>query len=359
MSPRFRAAFLALTLLAAQPAPVAELVHAFRDDPGSAEANRRLWDLVRTAPPDLADAVAEAMDELGPDGPVAAGALLRRALRPLEALEAFDRAPGRPRAGIEAGWTLAELRLDERALERFRDAPGPAARYGAAFVLARLGRSGEALEELRGADPANPAVALLRAELLDSAGREAEAVELLRRSRAGGLGALRLARLLTRQGNHAEAAGILESLVDAAPEHGEAWLALARVREGAGAVEAFERALAHRPDLNEARLGLGRLLARRGEREEADRLLDEFERRKGVADESARLLGEAELRPDDAAAWSAFVVHALKTDNPGLALRAAQRALALEPEDPDRRRSLARVWRELGRPEEAERVLAR
>ncbi len=350
---------------------VEELVAAFRVDP--AEAERRLRHVARTAPPDpaLVDAVVDAVDMLGPEGPVAAGVLLRRALRPLDALEAFDRIPGHPAARLEAGWLLAELRLDDLALERFERAPpDPASRYGRAFILARKGLTREALaavEELLAADPGNPAGSLLLAELLDSAGREDEALPLLRNAvRKRGArdpAALRLARILIRKGDSEEAIDLLGTVVEQQPDHGEAWLALARAHEDAGrireAADAFRSALEHRPVRNEAQMGLGQLLARTGEREEAARLLHDFRQRKRIADEAARLLGEAEHRPDDFGAARAFVLHALGTGDTGLALRASQRFLVERPEDYRRHLLLARIWSAAGSRTDAARVLRR
>ncbi len=354
-----------------QEAVVENLAAAFARDPQSAEAGERLWRLARTAPPEpvLVDAVAGAADRLGPDGPVAAGVLLRRALRPLDALEAFDRASGHPAALIEAGWLLAELRLDDLALARFARAPSnPAVHYGRASLFARAGRTEEAfgeVETLLAEDPGNVAGALLRAELLDSSGREDEALARLRDlvARQGGASpaGMRLAHILLRGGEPEEAAGLLETVLEEAPTNGEAWLLLARSREETGrlreATDAYRSAIEH--DQNEARMGLGRLLARSGDREEAERLLAGFEQRKRIADESARLLADAEFRPDDFAAASAFTLHALETGNNGLALRASQRFLVERPDDFERHLLLARIWRAAGSQRDAVRVLRR
>ncbi len=335
---------------AAQPHPlVEELAAAFREDPAAAE--RRLWEIARNAPPE--PALVDAVGKFGAIGQVAAGVLLRRALRPLDALEAFDRALDHPASHLEAGWLLAKLRLDDRALERFaRAPPGPASRHARASLLARNGRAGEALAIVEDMS----AGSLLHAELLDSAGRSAEAISLLRETTDNPAAALRLARILLREGNPEEAIRILEM----APEGGETWLVRARALEAAGrdAEDAWRRALEF--GRNEARLGLGQLLARSGEREEAERLLAAFQRRKRIADESARLLAEAELRPDDFEAARAFTLHALETaEDPGLALRAAQRFLVERPEDPRRHLLLARVWMEAGSRADAIRALRR
>ena len=349
------------------------VVDLFATNPGSPEGRRLLWELVRGAPtdPDLVEIIADNAEKLGPEGPVAAGVLLRRALRPLDALEAFDQADKRRMANLEAGWLLAELRLDDRALQRFERVRGdPAALYGHASIFAREGRTAEALvivEELLAGDPDNAAGTLLRAELLDSSGRTEEAIRVLRdvlaRSGLQDPAALRLARILVKEGSAPEAVPLLESILAIAPENAAAWLSLAEAHEGAArtaaATEAFRRALATGPDLNEARLGLARLLARDGQREAAAPLFAEFERRKAVADESSRLLGEAELRPDDFRRVQAFVVHALSRGDFGLALRGAQRFLIESPEDPERHLLVARVFREGGSRADAERVLRR
>ena len=354
------------------------LVATLEAEPESAEGQRVLWTLARGATPSpaLMSALVSRAGRLGADGWLAAGVLLRRGLRPLDALEAFDRGasarpPGDPLADIEAGRLLAELRSHDLALARLERHPNePAAIHGRGVILARIRRTDEAfalVEALLQIDPGNPAAILLRAELLDSIGRGSEALEPLRRlaaeTGATGPAAFRLARILVRLDEFDEALPILGAVLEAVPENAEAWLALAQAHRGARrqveAVEAFRRALREDPALNEARFGLAQILARAGEREEANQLFAEFERRKAVADESARLLGEAELRPDDFRRIEAFVVHALSGGDFGLALRGAQRFLIEFPEDPARHLLLARVFREGGSRADAERVLRR
>lgn len=345
----------------------------------SEEARRLLWTVARTAPPEaeLVDAVVAAAGRLGPDGWTAAGVLLRRALRPLDALDAFDRAAREaaaqtdPPPAVEAGLLLAELRADALALKRLAEHPRhPAAMYGAAFVLARAGRRSEALERVEAllrVDPNQPAARLLRVELLDSLGRGGEALGSLREL-AGTAGpdspaAYRLGRMLARQGSADEALDVLTAVVEADPDNPDAWLALARVLRDSDrseeAADAFRRALEHNPGLNEARFGLAQLVARRGESEAAGRLFQEFERRKAVAEESARLLGEAELEADDFSRVAAFVRHALGSGEFGLALRGAQRFLVEAPDEFERHLLLARVFSEVGRLRDAERVVRR
>ena len=354
------------------------LVATLEAEPESAEGQQLLWTLARGATPSpaLMDALVARAGRLGPDGWLATGVLLRRGLRPLDALEAFDRGasarpPGDSLADIEAGRLLAELRSHDLALARLERHPNePAAIHGRGVILARIRRTDEAFaltEALLQIDPGNPAAILLRAELLDSIGRGSEALEPLRRlaaeTGATGPAAFRLARILVRLDEFEEAVPILRAVLEAVPENAEAWLALAQAHRGAGrqveAVEAFRRALREDPALNEARFGLAQILARGGEREEANQLFAEFERRKAVADESGRLLGEAELRPDDFRRIEAFVVHALSNGDFGLALRGAQRFLVEFPEDPVRHLLLARVFREGGSRADAERVLRR
>lgn len=367
---------------AAQPEPpalVETLRRAFVADPDSPDARAQLWALARRAEPTpgLMDALAGAAADLGPAGWTAAGVLARRGLRPLDALEAFDRAgespqpPGSPVPGIEAGRLLAELRCHERALARFALHPDhPDAMRGQAVVLARLGRTEEAFvlsDALLRRDGANPAAVLLRAELLDSAGRGEDAVESLRRladgSEPGGSAGSLLGQILVRSRRAAEAVPYLEAATERTPGDAEARFALARARLALGETDAAEallrRAVADDPTLNAARLELARLVRRRGAADEATRLFTEFERRKAESDRSSQLLGEAEFRPDDSRAVSAFVVHALRIGDHGLALRGAQRFLIEFPEEPDRHVLLARVWREIGNPPEAERVLRR
>ncbi len=370
---------------AVEPRQVAEddgvesLRRAFAADQHSDEARARLWDLARRAPmtPELVDAVAAAAGELGPEGWTAAGVLLRRALRPLDALDAFDRAarsptpPAGPEPDIEAGRMLAELHCHERALARFEGHPRRAAAIrGRAVVLARLGRTEEAFatveELLRGNEP-DPAAILVRAELLDSVGRGREAVGDLRRlaegTTEGGPAGRLLGRILVRGGRAEEALPYLEAAVAAAPGDAEARLALGRARleigENETAEALFRRALADDPGRNEARLEMARLLRRQGRREEAEGLFAEFERRKAESDRSSELLGEAEFRPGDFRAVSAFVVHALRIGDHGLALRGAQRFLIEFPDEADRHVLLARVWREIGSVRDAGRVLRR
>lgn len=363
-----------------EPAALVEtLRRAFAADPDSPDAWARLLGLANRAEPTpgLMDALAGAAADLGPTGWTAAGVLARRGLRPLDALEAFDRAgqspqpPGAPVPDIEAGRLLAELRCHERALARFERHPDhPAAVRGRAVVLARLGRTEEAFslaDALLARDDADAAALMLRAELLDSVGRGEEAVESLRRlaaeTDAGGAAGSLLGRILARSARPAEAVPFLEAVVERTPGDAEAWFALARVRLALGDPAAAEgllrRALAEHGAPNAARLELARLVARGGDDEEAARLFAEFERRKAERDRSSRLQTEAALRPRDRRAASAFVVHALRIGDHGLALRGAQRFLIEFPEEPDRHVLLARVWREIGNPPEAERVLRR
>ena len=354
------------------------LVATLEAEPESAEGQQLLWTLARGATPGpaLMSALVARAGRLGPDGWLAAGVLLRRGLRPLDALEAFDRGasarpPGDSLADIEAGRLLAELRSDELAQARFgRHPEDPAAMYGRAVILARTKRTGEATaltDALLRADPDNPAALLLRAELLDSVGRGSETLGMLRRLAAEtgptGPAASRLARILVKLGQSEEALPHLEAILAATPQNAEAWLALARTHQDAGrreeAAEAFRRALAADDALNTARFGLAQLLVRTGGREEANRLFAEFERRKAMDDAAARLLGAAELRPDDFTAVAAFVNHALANGDVVLALRAAQRFLIEFPEDPQRHLLVARVFREGGSRADAERVLRR
>ena len=362
------------------PAAVVEtLRRAFVAEPDSREARARLWTLARQAEPTpgLMDALAGAAADLGPTGWTAVGILARRGLRPLDALEAFDRAaaspqpPGVPIPDIEAGRLLAELRCHERALARFERHPDhPDAMRGRAVVLARLGRTEEAFalaDALLRRDEADSAALMLRAELLDSVGRGGEAVESLRRlaaeTEAGGAAGSLLGQILVRSRRAAEAVPYLQAATEMTPGDAEARFALARARLAVGETAAAElllrRVLADDPALNAARLELARLVQRRGSGDEAARLFAEFERRRAESDRSSQLLGEAEFRPDDFRAVSAFVVHALRIGDRGLALRGAQRFLIEFPDEPDRHVLLARVWREIGNPSEAERVLRR
>ena len=367
---------------AAQPGPAAlveTLRRAFVADPDSPEARARLRALARRAEPTpgLMDAVAGAAADLGPTGWMAAGVLARRGLRPLDALAAFDRAaespqpPGAPVPDLEAGRLLAELRCHERALARFERHPNdPDAMRGRAVVLARLGRTEEAFalaDALLRRDEADSAALLLRAELLDSVGRGGEAVEGLRRlaagTEAGGAAASLLGQILASGGRPEEAVPYLEAVVERTPGNAEAWFALARARLALGDTLAGERSLRRAVSEdgapNAARLELAGLVARSGDAEEAARLFAEFERRKAEEDRLSQLESRAALRPDDFRAVSAFIVHALRVGDGGLALRGAQRFLIEFPDEPDRHVLLARVWREIGNAPEAERVLRR
>jgi len=359
-------------------AAVPPLVESFAADPESTEGRDVLWNLARraTAYPDVVEAVFQSAGELGSDGWIAAGVLLRRGFRPLDALEAFDRGartrpPGDSLADVEAGWLLMELHADKRALARFERHPtDPRAAYARAVILARSSRFEEAAavtDALLRRDPENPAALLLRAELLDSGGRGSEALAMLRglvdATGPSGPAALRLARILVKLGRSAEALPILEGVLAAAPENALARLALAQAHQDAGrgqeAEEAFRRALLADDALNEARFRLAQLLSRTGRPDEARPLFAEFERRNAVDAESTRLLADAELRPEDFSAVAAFVNHALRNRDFGLALRAAQRFLIEVPEDPARHLLVARVFREGGNPAEAQRLLRR
>ena len=354
------------------------LAAAFGADPDSGEGRALLWALARGAPPQpgFVDAFVAAADRLGPDGWIAAGVLLRRGLRPLDALEAFDRAVAvrpalDPAADIEAGRLLAELRSHELALARFdRHPEHREAMHGQAVVLARMRQTARAfalVDALVADDPGNPRAVLLRAELLDSVGRGSEALDPLRAlvavagpaSPAG----FRLARILVKLRASEEALPILEAILGANPGDAEAWFALGGAHDAAGrpedAASAFRRALAEDPAQNEARFRLARRLVREGDRDGADELFAEFERREAIEEESGRLLGEAELDPSDTRRVDAFVSHALAVANWGLALHGSQRFLIEFPDDPARHLLLARVFREGGRIADAERVLRR
>ena len=357
---------------------VPPLVKSFAADPQSPGGRDLLWTLTRRAEPrpDVVEAVFRRAGELGPDGWIAAGVLLRRGLRPLDALEAFDRGartrpPGDSLADVEAGWLFMELHADQRALARFERHPtDPRAAYARAVILARSSRFDEAAavtDALLRRDPENPAALLLRAELLDSNGQGSEALAMLRplvdATGPGEPAALRLARILVKLGRSPEALPILERVLAATPENALARLALAQAHQDAGrtqeAEEAFRRALLADGALNEARFRLAQLLSRTGRPEEATPLFAEFERRNAVDAESTRLLAEAELRAGDFPAVAAFVNHALRNRDFGLALRAAQRFLIEVPEDPERHLLVARVFREGGNAVEAQRLLRR
>ncbi len=352
---------------------VESLAAALADDPADAEATRQLRGLARGAAPTpaLMEALVARADQLGPEGWLVTGVLLRRGLRPLDALEAFDRTPDRRAADLEAGRLFAELRSHDLALARFERHPDePAAIYARAVVLARLRRHDEAsglVTALLAADRTHRAARLLRAELLDSTGRaEGAAAELrglVAETGPDGPAGLRLARVLVQRGDGREALPILEAVLLRQPRNAEALLALGRAHRDAGrtaeAETAFRRALDGNPALNEARIALARLLARGGRREEAQPLFAEFERRAAVADESGRLLGAAELRPEAFGPAQAFVLHALRSGDFPLALRGAQRFLVEFPEQPERHLLLARVFVEGGRFPDARRVLER
>ena len=299
-------------------AAVPPLVESFSADPESPEGRDVLWNLARRAAPhpEVVEAVFQRAGELGADGWIAAGVLLRRGLRPLDALEAFERGartrpPGDTLADVEAGWLLMELHADERALARFERHPAdPRAAYARAVILARSSRFDEAAavtDALLSRNPENPPALLLRAELLDSSGQGSEALPILRRlvdaNGPGGPAALRLARILVKLGRSPEALPVLEAILAADPQNALARLALAEAHQDAGrgqeAEEAFRQALRADDALNEARFRLAQVLGRTGRPEEAAPLFAEFERRNAVDAESARLLAAAEARPDD------------------------------------------------------------
>ena len=352
---------------------VPPLVASFSTDPESPEGRDVLWALARRAAPhpDVVEAVFKRASELGSDGWVAAGILLRRGFRPLDALDAFARGartrpPGDSLADVEAGWLLMELHADKRALPRFERHPeDPRATYARAVILARSSRFDEAAavtDALLRRNPQNPAALLLRAELFDSNGRGSEAHEMLRglvdTTGPSGPAALRLARILVKLGRSPEALPILEAILAASPEN-----ALARAHQNAGrqqeAEEAFRRARAADGALNEARFRLAQLHSQTGRPEEATPLFAEFARPNAVEAESTRLLAGAELRPDDFSALATFVNHALQNRDFGLAVPAAQRFLIEFPRDPERHLLVARVFREGGNFAEAERQLRR
>jgi Flp pilus assembly protein TadD len=88
----------------------------------------------------------------------------------------------------------------------------------------------------------------LRGEVRYTAGRIEQAATFLESARSAGDSrrstAMQLAAALYESGEHAGSARVLEAVVDASPEDGEAWLQLGRALREAGQLERAERAFA-------------------------------------------------------------------------------------------------------------------
>jgi len=126
-----------------------------------------------------------------------------------------------------------------------------------------------------------------------------------------------------------------------AAESAEALYELGSALEAAGrtdaAIQAWERALAARPDLALARRRLGAALAKSGD----------FARSEEV------LLSAAELAPDDSRVRKELGILYARMGKPGAALQALEQARRLDPDLPENHNNLGKLLLEGGRAEEA------
>ena len=316
-------------------------------------------------------------------------------LRNAASLEDPDSAPGRPGAVDAHGWArlLAEreeegaaaaaelvelMRAEhgqkvwverlaaesaersgdlERALDAWRravavDDADEAAAFGLARLLARTGRSGDAIDAARRAMivSASPVDALvLSGELLadvdpDLARRHLELAVDIDPSRSDG--AFVLARLRGRS----EGAGALEeglrSLVARHPNHVESRLELARLAFGVGDWHRAERELEHVDDNDATALGMGWVRAEvasaTGSADAVDACLAELERDPGTGVASVAAAGAwtiAAVLPERLVPAAFERLRHVLADRPGLAAAGADAIMQARPELAERLRS--------------------
>jgi tetratricopeptide (TPR) repeat protein len=183
------------------------------------------------------------------------------------------------------------------------------------------------------------------------------------------------ARACQRAGQLAQALALYRRVVEAAPEHAEAWQLLGDCAYSLGeftlAVEALQRALRLRPGLAYLHCGLAQALARLGRREEAAEQLGnalrldphnaEASMELGVLLAEAGRLAEAlpllqqaaRAVPDSAVAQHNLGVALAQAGRKQEAERPLREALRLKPDYADCHGNLGNVLRDLGRPEEA------
>jgi tetratricopeptide (TPR) repeat protein len=198
--------------------------------------------------------------------------------------EAFDRSGGN--LSVAAGLLeLLEQRGDARGVDDLisvlegsvEDSPEQVAELAGVFLDA--GRAPAALalcdSQLK-AGAAAPALHALRAEALARSGRAKEAKEILRRqlqTSHGAQAAQRLARLLAREGAHAEASTVLREAITRHGQSESLVLALSASLHAEGKIEpslaVIRHALDAHPDRRGLLFGLGAALERAGRWREA------------------------------------------------------------------------------------------
>lgn len=252
---------------------------------------------------------------------------------------------------------LAEGRIDEAVgLYRaaLRERPDDAATLALlGRTLALADRYGEAAEVLgraveRGAGDVRTLL-YLGSSLWESGDPEAADPVLERaalaaeRAAAGGgaelLARHQLGRLRLWSGRPEQAIPSLERALELRPSAVDLRLDLARALDGAGraddAIAAYRRVIEAAPDSHHARWGLAQVLARAGRRDEAAEELRVYRRLYDADQDRTRRIRRIESLVDQARARS------LEGDHAGAA-EALEAAVALDPDDEELRRLLAR-----------------
>lgn len=285
-------------------------------------------------------------------GPVCGLALLTLAAAPAP-LDAQEHASGAAAARAAAERALADGRTGE-AVEIYRglaaerpDDPQTQALLGRTLALAdRYGEAARVLERAVALGADDVRTLLYLGSALWESGRPEEADGVLERaaSAAAGTGAELLARhqlgrLRLWAGRPAEAIPALERALELRPAAFDLRLDLARALDGAGrgeaAIAAYRRVIEAAPESHHARWGLAQALARAGRRDEAAEQLRAYRELYEADQERTRRIRRVESLVDQARN------RALAGDHAGAA-EALEQAVALDPEDDDLRRLLAR-----------------
>lgn len=215
-------------------------------------------------------------------------------------------------------------------------------------ILARNSTDVAALLEIVDLRPGFIAARLAAASILIETGRAPEAVALLESSAGGGLAVReRLGAAYLAAGKPDRAAAVLQPLVTDPSVSPDAWNALGVARAQLGqhlaARSAFDEASRRAPDA--ARILFNRALARL---ESGDRA--------GAAQELSDLTAR---HPDFADGWKVAATLRHQSGDRAAAVQAWQRALHLDPDDPDVMFNLAVTLRDLRRLDEARPIARR